>query len=86
MTTRNRSAACGAWKSPNPGMGNAHDHCTGKVALPAPNDICTCWCHGRDDGEDFDGTDDEFAMMTEAREQWRSEDTAMSFADWLVAP
>ena len=40
---RNLSAACGAWEHED--GTKAHDHCTGRVALPAPRDICECSCH-----------------------------------------
>lgn len=41
----NLSAACGAWLIPGT-QENAHDFCTGAVALPPPDDVCQCPCHG----------------------------------------
>jgi hypothetical protein len=42
-TTDNLSAACGAWQHLD--RTPAHDRCTGRVALPAPLDVCACLCH-----------------------------------------
>lgn len=39
----NKSAACGAWQLLD--GSNAHEFCTGKVALPEPYDNCQCDCH-----------------------------------------
>lgn len=44
MIARNRSAACGAWRHLDDS--HAHDSCPGTVNLPAPRDLCSCWCHG----------------------------------------
>lgn len=41
---RNRSAACGAWEHRETGR-HAHESCTGRVNLPAPDDECSCPCH-----------------------------------------
>lgn len=40
---RHRAAACGAWQHAD--GTNAHELCTGAVALPAPRDRCSCPCH-----------------------------------------
>ena len=42
----NLSAACGAWQHAD--GTNAHDHCEGKVHLPAPRNVCECECHADD--------------------------------------
>lgn len=43
-----KSAACGAWKDFDGEP--AHSHCTGSVALPSPDDRCTCSCHNEAEG------------------------------------
>lgn len=84
--TRNRSVACGAWQHLNGNGG--HEFCHGTVALPPPLDVCSCWCHGREDGDSFDGTEDEYALYTEATQQYalesRTGGTTLTFADWLI--
>ena len=82
---RNRSAACGAWQV---GERNAHEYCRGIVALPAPDDVCSCWCHGREGGEPFTGNAEEWEAYAEAHREWESEvrhGSTLSFAEWLIA-
>lgn len=44
------SAACGAWRGFDGKP--AHSDCTGKVNLPAPDDVCGCECHQEIDDAD----------------------------------